>query len=501
MCGFDSHSLPPPDLEAAAVEPSLAIPPDDRNAALRRLPSVDQMLRQEAGTQLVASFGRDSTVVALRQAVSEHRQGQAAVVVGTLTMSVVIERAHEILLYRARPMQQVVFNLTGTVLHTNLGRAVLSEAATQAALRAMRRFTNLEFDLETGGRGERDTHVESLICELTGAEAATVVNNNAAAVLLALNTLAPRQEVIVSRGELVEIGGSFRIPEVMASAGSRLREVGATNRTHLHDYESAIGPRTGALMKVHASNYSIEGFTSEVSHKSLGMLAAGKGLPLIVDLGSGALVDLSRYELPREAMPRDAIDAGATAVTFSGDKLLGGPQCGIIVGTKAVIERMRKNPLNRALRVDKIVLAALEATLRHYLQPERLHTDLPTLAFLIRPEAEIAAQAQRLVAPLQAAMEGLCSVTAVSCLSQIGSGSLPVNRLPSAGLSIKPQAVVAPTTASLLATVFRRLPTPVLGRVQHGVLTLDLRCLDDEVAFVEQLPSLRSLSTPIDRPL
>jgi L-seryl-tRNA(Ser) seleniumtransferase len=392
----------------------------------------------------------------------------------------------------SRPSLRPVFNLTGTVLHTNLGRAILPEAAITAAVTAMRGAVALEFDVATGRRGERDDHVRRLVREVTGAEDCVVVNNNAAAVLLALSSLAPGREVIVSRGELIEIGGSFRIPEIMRRAGARLVEVGTTNRTHGGDIEEAIGPRTAAIMKVHTSNYVIEGFTAAVAAGDLSDIAQRRGLPLIDDLGSGTLVDLSRFGLRRERTVQQALEEGADLVTFSGDKLLGGPQVGIIAGRRDLVARCAKNHLKRALRVDKLRMAALEATLRLYLHPERLAERLPTLRYFTRTAEELAGTARRLLPGMEAALPAPWRAETRPCLSQIGSGALPAETIPGYGLRLTRHGGRGGPGPDRLAAAFRRLPVPVIGRIQDGAILLDLRCLDDEALFLTQLPGLRA---------
>jgi L-seryl-tRNA(Ser) seleniumtransferase len=455
---------------------------------LRDLPSVSAVLLTAPAALLLERFGRVASTAAVRAVVDSARTALRA---STLCVPSAEEFALQALARldgEDRSDLRPLFNLTGTVLHTNLGRAVLAEAAIEAAVAAMRDPVALEYDLLAGKRGERDDHVRALMCELTGAEDATLVNNNAGAVLLALNSLADGREAIVSRGELIEIGGAFRMPDIMARAGARLVEVGTTNRTHPKDYRAAVGAQTGVILKVHTSNYRIQGFTAEVGAAELAGIADRANVPLMHDLGSGTLVDLSRYGLQREPTVREAVAHGAGVVTFSGDKLLGGPQAGFIVGRRAFIAAINRNPMKRALRVDKIRLAAIEATLKLYRDPDRLAERLPTLRLLARPRCEIAAQARRLLPAVAQAAGAAFTVEACDCRSQIGSGALPLDTIASAGLVIRSR--MGGGALDRLAAALRRLARPVIGRIEDGGLWFDLRCLTDEAEFLTVLAGL-----------
>ncbi len=375
----------------------------------------------------------------------------------------------------AHPSPRPVINASGVILHTNMGRALLAAPAVEALAAVAGSACDLELDLETGGRGSRDKSCTRSLVALTGAEDATLVNNNAAAVVLAVNALALGREVIVSRGELVEIGGSFRIPDIIARSGARLREVGTTNRTHLSDYANAIGPDTGMLLKVHPSNYAVGGFTSAVTLAELATLARERDVPVVEDLGSGALVDLADYGLAREPLVGESVRAGADAVTFSGDKLLGGPQAGMIVGRRDALKKMKTNPLKRALRCDKLTLAALDATLRLYRTSTDLENQLPTLRYLTRDIDEIAKVASAAAALIREHLGTPFEVAVEPCESQIGSGAQPTETIPS-------RAVVIghPTRSPLaIAAHFRASNPPIIGRVHENQFWLDARCIED----------------------
>jgi L-seryl-tRNA(Ser) seleniumtransferase len=437
--------------------------------------------------ELVQRFGRVTSTEAVRVTVDDARN---AIKAGAPVPDAdyIARRTLVRLDEQDRSSLRPLFNLTGTILHTNLGRAVLAESAIEAATAAMRDAVALEFDLSTGKRGERDDHVRALLCDLTGAEDATVVNNNAAAVLLCLNTLAQGREAIVSRGELIEIGGAFRMPDIMARAGTKMVEVGTTNRTHARDYRAALGEHTGVILKVHTSNYRIQGFTAEVGAAELASIAREKDVPLLNDLGSGTLTNLSRFGVQKEPTVRDAVSHGAGLVTFSGDKLLGGPQAGFIVVDRRLIAEINRNPMKRALRVDKIRLAAIEATLKLYQDPDRLAERLPIMRVLARSKADIEAQAERLQPALANSLGAFYTVDCCDCESQIGSGALPLDTIGSAGLVIRAKNVSG--ALERLATALRGLRRPVIGRIADGGLTLDLRCLNDEDEFVSVVSEL-----------
>lgn len=438
---------------------------------LRRLPSIEELMNTEAVSRLEREHGRRIVVDAARAVVDSIRRDivdGAPGVEETVSTHAISARVVEYVESRLRPSLRGAVNATGIILHTGLGRAMLPPAAVERIGDVARGYCNLAIDPDTGQRGSRDSHVASLLCELTGAEAATLVNNNAAATMIVLNTLAKDKEVIVSRGQLVEIGGSFRMPEVMQTSGAILREVGATNKTHLRDYVSAINENTGAILRVHQSNYRIVGFTEEPSIRELANIAREHNVPLIDDLGSGALIDLAKYGLEPEPLVRDSIEAGADVACFSGDKLIGGPQSGIIVGKADPVARIKKNPLARALRVGKLEVAAMEATLRLFLEPDRIEHTHPTYRMMSLGAAEIG---ERALAAATALRGVAAEVSVIEGSSQVGSGSVPTETLPTMLLRVKPSDI----SADALARKLRRHSPPIFARIQQDALLFDFR--------------------------
>ena len=458
----------------------------DMSLPWHRLPPVGEIIETSGAKMAVERFGRHATVSAVRALVLEFRQQR----IPPCSAQEFGERAFAKLETGARLRMRPVFNLTGVILHTNLGRAVLAEKAISAASNAMRMAVSLEFALDTGARGERDDHLRGLVCELTGAEDATVVNNNAAALLLLLNSLARGKESVVSRGELIEIGGAFRLPEIMNRASTKLKEVGTTNRTHGKDYSAAVGSRTALFLKVHTSNYVIKGFTREVSTHELTLIAKQAGLPLVCDLGSGTLIDLEPFGLAHETTVTETLKAGADLVTFSGDKLLGGPQAGFIVGRRSLIEKINRNPMKRAMRVDKIRMAALEATLQLYRNPDLIAEHIPTYRFLARPLDDIRAAAERVAAAISPALRQFFRVEVTGCESEIGSGALPLEKIASAGIAVRSLMKRGGKELQRLSALLRNLPVPVIGRIDSNALILDVRCLEDEDGFISNFSFL-----------
>jgi L-seryl-tRNA(Ser) seleniumtransferase len=454
---------------------------EDHVAVLRKLPSVDGLAQTfQAGNG--DGQPRPKLLLEAARAVLERKRRQvlsAASAEELRAIDLHQEALHaEVatwLRHADQPHFRRVINATGVILHTNLGRALLSQAAVENVARLASHYSNLEYDLERGQRGDRYVAVVSLLQRLTGAEEALVVNNNAAAVLLALQSLASGREVVVSRGELIEIGGSFRIPDIMRSSGALLHEVGSTNKTHLADYRAAINECTALLLKVHTSNYRIVGFTEAVSREALVQLGSASQLPVMEDLGSGNLVDLTAFGLEPEPTVSEVVRAGVDVVTFSGDKLLGGPQAGILVGKKRYLEMLKRHPLNRALRIDKMTLAALEATLRHYLDPEEAIRAIPTLQMITAPIASVNRRARRLLRQL-AGIGGSDWVIEVRAeVSEVGAGALPLTKIPTRVISIRSNRM----SASAIEQSFRRQDPPVLGRIQQDTFLLDMRMVQD----------------------
>jgi len=459
------------------------------HARLRQLPSVDELLQDATIRELGGTVPRWAVVEAVRETLERWRRHLGSEASGSgeqegPSRAVLVAEVREAAQHRHRPSLRRLINATGVIVHTNLGRAALADAAIHRVVEVARGYSNLEFDLERGERGSRQAHVEWLLCRLTGAEAALAVNNNAAAVLLAANTLADGREVIVSRGELVEIGDSFRIPDIVRRAGGILREVGTTNRTHLRDYEEAIGPAAGMLLKVHPSNFRIMGFTTEVPVAELAALGRRSRLPLVEDIGSGALRDLSRLGLPKEPVPAESVRAGVDLVTFSGDKLLGGPQAGLIVGRRALVERLRRNPLARAVRIDKLTLAALEATLRLWLDDLKTLSAIPVLRALSMSLEEIDRRARRLRDQIGALAPGRLEVSVVDGTSEVGGGALPLASIPTRLVALR----AGHLSAQAIEARLRATEPPVLVRIREDRVLIDPRTVgEDELAEMASL--------------
>jgi L-seryl-tRNA(Ser) seleniumtransferase len=452
---------------------------------LKQLPSVDEVLKEDRTKQWLGSYPRVLVLEAIRAAIDARRKAilQSAdsktgrtIDDALFSIAGVLNHAETILRDLSEPSLKPVINATGVIVHTNLGRSILSEKAIQRVIEVSRSYSNLEYDLSAGERGKRHVHVENILTRLTGVEAATAVNNNAAAVLLCLNTLARGKEVIVSRGELVEIGGSFRVPDVMERSGAILREVGTTNKTHLKDYEKAINEKTGLLLKVHASNYKIVGFTKEVPTEELVKLGKKRGLPVMWDLGSGSLVDLRTFGAGDEPTVQQAADTGVDVLTFSGDKLLGGPQAGLIVGKKAWLDPIRSNPLTRALRLDKMTLAALDATLSQYLDRGKAAHEIPTLWMLTQPLTEIVRKAELLSSGLKQIDNAGLSVSIQDDTSQCGGGALPTGHFPTKTVCIRHRSLSANQIESRLRTG----KPHIISRIKEGMVIFDPRTLNDE---------------------
>ena len=456
----------------------------------RELPAVHQVLEDPQLVSLQQWVDHVHLVEEVRVCLNDCRQSiQQDSSKPTPTRDAIAGQVAERVQQWLEPNIKPVINLTGTLLHTNLGRSPLSEAAIEA-MRAATDTVNLEFDLTTGRRGDRDKLVEDLLCLLTGAEAATIVNNNAAAVFLVLNTLANRKRVAVSRGELVEIGGSFRMPDIIRKSGCRLMEIGTTNRTHLKDYRQALEDGADLLLKVHTSNYRIEGFVHEVALDELAQLGHENEIPVVADLGSGALVDLERWGLTGELTVQDVVKTGVDLITFSGDKLLGGPQTGLVVGRRDWVQRIKRNPIKRALRCDKLRLAALEATLRAFLSPQTVDKTLPTYRLIARPLDEIEAMAANVRAAVEHWAADRAQVEMISGHSQVGSGSLPIDTLPTFLIALTPRK----TGVADLARALRELSPPVIGRMHGGKVLLDIRCLLDAEPLIKSLHEENSVS-------
>ena len=453
---------------------------------LKAIPGVDECLQTICSSQ---DFNDVPLIViknSVREILEEVRgrilQGEN-ITKESLQVSSLLPTIHKRISDEMQPRFRRVINCTGVIIHTNLGRSILPRATMDRLYEAGSRYSNLEFDLETGKRGSRYSHVEKLLCQLTGAEAGLVVNNNAAAVLIVLETLAKNREVIVSRGQLVEIGGSFRVPDVMARSGATLVEVGATNRTHQQDYENAITEETALLLKVHCSNFRIVGFTKEVDLPDLVLIGQQNSIPVMEDLGSGCFIDLSRFGLEKEPTVQEVVASGVDVVTFSGDKLLGGPQAGIILGKKEIIDRIKMNPMNRAMRIDKFTLCGLESILRLYLDERRALLEIPTLTMISASLADIDRRAKKLFRKVRKDMTEKCKFSLCDTVARVGGGAMPEQNLPSRALVLQPVEM----SITRLENRLRKLAVPVIGRTEENRLLLDMRTVsDDEIVLLAE---------------
>ncbi len=445
---------------------------------LRQLPGVDDLLNSPAVMSMLERYPRSVVVGAVRAAIDAARDKVTSVepadkAAGVVVPGALVREAEKIVTGIMNPSLRRVINATGVVIHTNLGRSVLPAVAIKAVLEVAGAYSNVEFDVAAGKRGSRHDHVANLLTLLTGAEAAIVVNNNAAAVLLALSALAKGKEVVISRGQLVEIGGSFRIPDVMRQSGAKLKEVGATNKTHAEDYRAAVTGKTGLIMRAHPSNYQVVGFSKEVSLPEMVAIAREFELGVLDDLGSGVMVDVTKAGLPYEPTVVESVEAGVDVVTFSGDKLLGGPQAGLAVGKKAAIEKMKKHPLARAVRIDKMTLAALEATLKLYFDEARAWVEVPTLAMLRAPLKELKTRSDEVADMINRTASAAIKATSVTDVSKAGGGALPLAELPTSVVRLEPLTM----KVNKLEKELRGQEPPVIGRIKDGALLLDMRTI------------------------
>jgi len=458
---------------------------ENQQKLLRMLPGVDQLLELSKTDAFFEGMPKTVVTRSIRQTLESRRHRILAADSGIsepdLSATRIMQRVKDAAAADMTPNLKSVINATGVVVHTNLGRSLVSPEVNENLAQIAARYSNLEYDLGAGRRGSRFSSIEDILCEISGAEAGMVVNNNAAAVLLCLDTIARNQEVVVSRGELVEIGGSFRVPDVMTKSGAVLREVGTTNRTHLRDYEHALDSNTALMLKVHRSNYSVIGFTAEVSLKELVELGLKNDLPVMEDLGSGTFIDFSRYGLVKEPTVQESVSAGVDVVTFSGDKLLGGPQAGIIVGKKQIVDRVKRNPLARALRIDKMTLAALEATLRLYRDEDQAVRRIPTLRMLTTDISDLTNKAATLADDLSAIGGSRIDIELVELSSKAGGGALPLLELPSRCLRVKVHGL----SANKLEKHLRQNEPPIIGRIENDAFVIDPRTLlDDDLPIV-----------------